>query len=163
MRLMQRMVWDETTKHSKSYSQQLYWVTHISNPHYGSGRYMKSMATTTWMWCLNLWKQQVHTVFILIVMLTPSKVFQLSVSNRWISNTVLTRHYAPFDYKPPLTFCCGGIFISNLRWHGSPYIWRLPISVQMQDSMIPLAVPSLTLNFQISYIFLRPGTAIFLA
>ena len=33
----------------------------------------------------------------------------------------------------------------------------------MHDSMMPLAVPSLTLNCQINYIFLRPGMAIILA
>ena len=34
-----------------------------------------------------------------------------------ISITVLTRNYAPFNYKPPSLFakiCCGGIIISNL-------------------------------------------------
>ena len=50
--------------------------------------------------------------------------------------TILTRHYAPFVYKSPLTICMnsyGGVFISNLRLP-QPYMESLIRTEELCDS-----------------------------
>ena len=89
------------------------------------------------MWCrvavLNFFKSESPNHWI------PDTMHKQRSRGCTLSITVLTRYYAPFDYKPPLTICiicCGGISISNL-YPPQPYMHGRKIYKERKNSATP--------------------------